>query len=462
MQRLGAPRARFWVFATLVIGAFLMGGSARPDIQSLAFLRPFAIALGAYALIVIDRETVRPFAVPLTLLALLAMVMIGQLIPLPHSLWSGLPERGIVDQIGTTMGMTDLARPLSLAPERTVNALMSLSVPAAALLLYAVQDRAFRKRALSLFLMVAIGSALLGMLQISGGSGSAFYTYRVVNDGSPVGLFANRNHQGVFLACMVLLSTWYMTAVDRKDVRAPIRLAFGAGTFLLTFVLVLVTGSRAGLLALGLTGIASAWLLSHSGLIPRQFRIARWRIDRKYVLAGLATALALVVVAAVIQARSLSIDRLVDSIGSEDTADLRAQLVPILWHMTKSFLPFGSGFGSFEYSYHLFEPVSLLSPRYLNQAHNDWAQFAIEGGLPALLVLAGFIGWLGVRLRGIWRAPDGPLRDRGLAAGFIVLVIGLASAVDYPLRTPAMMAFFAILVAVIADCGFRLAQSGQR
>ena len=69
----------------------------------------------------------------------------------------------------------------------------------------------------------------------------------------------------------------------------------------------------------------------------------------------------------------------------------------MIWH----YAPFGGGFGSFEAAYKIVEPVNLLSLQYLNHAHNDYLELAIEAGLPGL-ALAGLwivlIGWLS------WRA----------------------------------------------------------
>ena len=56
----------------------------------------------------------------------------------------------------------------------------------------------------------------------------------------------------------------------------------------------------------------------------------------------------------------------------------------------RSFLPFGAGFGTFDPVYRRFEPDALLSTIYLNQAHNEPMQLAMEGGIPALALLLVF------------------------------------------------------------------------
>ena len=446
---LTSGRARFTAFAVLVFAAFLMGGSARPDVQSLVILRPLAILLGGYALIVITLEQLRLIAMPGLLLLGLALVIGLQLIPLPPEVWTQLPGRSMVAEIGAAMGLGDAWRPLSLAPERTINALLALTVPGATLLLLAVQEPERRRRALVLFLWAAIGSALLGALQLLSPDDVALYTYRISTDGAPVGLFANRNHQGVFLACMVLVSTWFIVSTGKRDRTAPLHRALGMAALLLCFVLVLIAGSRAGLAALALMSAVSLWYAARSNLIPNRVALGRRTISRCAVFAGLGILLLGLVGLSITQGRSLSIDRLVDSMGGEGGTDLRAELAPILWRMVSNQFPYGSGFGSFEDLYKTVEPLTLLSNRYLNQAHNDWAQFLIEGGLPALLLLVLVIAWLVLRATQVLRAEPGSSRDLALLSLIILVMLGLASVVDYPLRTPAMAVYAMTLVFMV-------------
>lgn len=84
---------------------------------------------------------------------------------------------------------------------------------------------------------------------------------------------------------------------------------------------------------------------------------------------------------------------------------------------------------------------------YVNQAHNDWAQVVIEGGLPALMIAFAAIIWLAGSIRLIWSR-------RKAAAIFwlaIFAILGAASLVDYPLRTPIIQSLALWLALVLAD-----------
>ena len=226
-------------------------------------------------------------------------------------------------------------------------------------------------------------------------------------------------------------------------------------------MLVLAAGSRAGLAALALMSAVSVWYLTRSNLIPRQVALGRRSISRNAIFALLGVFLLGLVALSIAQGRSLSIDRLADSVGDDGT-NLRADLAPILWKTISDQFPYGSGFGSFEDLYRTVEPVSLLSNRYLNQAHNDWAQFLIEGGLPAILLLTAVLVWLVQRAIQVFRAPPGRSRDLALLVLTVLIVLGLASIVDYPLRTPAMAVFAITLVATVESWAQRRAGGGRR
>ncbi len=445
-----SPQTRFWMLAAFIACAFLMGGSARPDTQSLILLRPIAILMGAYALIAITREQWANIKWPAIMLGMLGVVIALQLIPLSPDNWGSLPMRGAIAEIGRVFGIEEIWRPVSLAPERTLNALFSLVVPAAALVLFAVQERYNYRSVLLVLICAAIASAALGIAQLSGPSEGVLYTYRITNNGSAVGLLANRNHQAVFLAVTAYMAVWFALTELKREWPRPIRLALCGAAVLLGVVVVLVIGSRAGLAALAIAGAASIYQAWKAGLFKaKPGRKSLPDIYRKGLMA-LALLLIAIVIFVIFQSRSLSIDRMFDTIGDSSTTDLRASLAPVLWQMMIDFMPFGSGFGSFEDVYRLYEPFEALTPRYVNQAHNDWAQFIIEGGLAGLALMFAFIFWFVRRLmQSRSAAIHSTQRDRAALAGVVLIVLGMASIVDYPLRTPALAAYAAVLIAII-------------
>ena len=247
-SHLRTRRTRLSLFIAFLVCVALLGGGSRSDIQSLVLLRPLSILLAAYAAIVLGWEGIRRIGAPFWLLASVAMLIALQLVPLPPSIWHALPQYDVAGRIGAEIGLDGVWRPLALSPMRAWNALFALSVPFAAMLLYQAQDKADRDRALLMLLVVGVASSIYALMQITGRPEGPLYLYRVTNPGSAVGFFANRNHQAVFIGIMILVSAWYLRSCDPRSHKSSLR-AFGAAGAILLFVpLVLLTGSRAGLL----------------------------------------------------------------------------------------------------------------------------------------------------------------------------------------------------------------------
>ncbi len=78
-------------------------------------------------------------------------------------------------------------------------------------------------------------------------------------------------------------------------------------------------------------------------------------------------------------------------------------------------LPMGSGLGTFEIAYPAFEAEQQITTSFANHAHNEYLELALEGGLPAMLLLLAYLsllGWNLVRGRDIAAATRCVLRDR--------------------------------------------------
>ena len=445
-QKQDAVARAAWAFAAWLAFVFLTGGGSRHDIESLVYLRPIALIVIAASIWFLPRGALAQIRTPLVLLIALALLMAAQLVPLPPDIWTGLWNREIVAEISRTIGVGDAWRPLTLSPMKTENSLASLAVPLATLLLFSLVPQQNRRVIWWTILGAALLSAVIGLAQTALGA-RGLYFYRITNIGDAVGLFSNRNHNAVFLAISVLICTRLSFAPLRQQ-NWPQVAGLAIAALFLTLV-TLVNGSRAGLLCLVASwALALGWLLLSLPRLGLSAKLLRFsRIAAGVFAAGVA-ALAVLLVAT---GRSGSASRLA---ATSDIEELRLQVLPTLLDMTATTQPFGIGFGAFEYAYRMVEPAELLGPAYFNNAHNDWLQIAIEGGVPGILIalVTGFVvlrgGW---RLLGSLRDPaaaDGR-RDDALLAFLSLAIFAVASIVDYPLRTPSMMAFAIVLLALV-------------
>ena len=446
-----------WVLLGLLTVTLLFGGGSRADIVTLPFIRVVAALAGGAGLYWFGRDTLRAFWPLLVLFCVFVMLVAIELVPLPPGIWTALPGRELAAQIDRTAGLGAVWRPISLVPWRTLNVLMALVVPAAALILGAALDKGGASRVAALFVFFALASGLLGFVQALGPTNGPLYFYNITNNDSAVGLFANRNHNAAFMAATLPLLGYFAArraraAAASKSKQKPgfdVRVAiFGILGFAITLA-ILATASRAGLL-LGALG----WLLGFAIYIAAARRRSVEGMPRRSLWIGAAFT---AVVAAVMIFAFVVENQAAERLAEVDQSDeLRLQVWGPISDIAEQYFPIGSGFGTFVEVYQAGEPDSLVGPRYLNHAHNDWLEVALTGGLPALLLLAAaLIVYLRFAIRTLrlsYRdAADTDLARAGAAA---MLVLALFSIGDYPLRVPSIAAFF-MLNAVFLALGTR-------
>lgn len=441
-HQLGRLSPRFWVLAVFLAFAFLIGGGSRSDIESLMILRPVSAVVLAYALSGLSARDIRGHWVPLLVAILAVLLCMVQLVPLPPSIWQALPGRDLIVDIDHAAELGAIWRPVNMTPQDGWNALFALLPPLAALIL-AVQLRRDEKWALiPVIVGVALFSGIIAVLQLGGPSNGPLYFYRITNLGAAVGLFANRNHQAVFLATIIPMLAVSASAHVRFPIDQRLRglLALAIGLFIVP--LILVTGSRAGLIVsvLGLIGAAILFGL------PRQKRLAHEATAMpKLWLALLGVVILISAGATMWLGRAVALERL---FAEPAGIELRYRAWAPMWEMTLRYFPIGSGFGSFPDLFAVHEPYALLSPTTFRHAHNDWLELLFTGGIPALLLLS--VAVVAVIVTVVRSFGPGHEKTIVLMTRLGLCVIGMlavASAVDYPLRTPSISCLFAVAVA---------------
>lgn len=438
---------KFLVLVLFLILVFVTGGGARADIESLAILRPAAVLFLALGLWWLRYKHLKENWFLFLLFFAMIVLLASHLVPLPPALWTQMPGRTLIAQVDEIAGLGDVWRPISMAPQGTWNALYSLLIPAACLVLAVQIDRRQKFLLLLLFLVLGVFSGLLGLLQTIGSSEGPLYFYRISNFGSAVGLFSNRNHHAVFLACLFPMLAVYASVNLRSTDRMRYRAVVAAGIGFFIIPLLLVTGSRAGIL-LGLLGVSSTYFLytQPTNIAPSKRTVQRF--NPLFVVAGV-VAVAGVALLTLIMSRAKSIDRLLSQ-GWQD--DARVQVWSPIFDLSAQYFSIGSGLGSFVEVYQIHESIEQLHPRYLNHAHNDWLELLMTGGLPAMLLLFIFLLWWAKRSWNVFgHAEEGSKSQVFARLGVVVsTILGLASIVDYPLRTPSLSCLFVVMLVWLA------------
>jgi O-antigen ligase len=430
------------LFATsaLLAGVVLLGGGTRqglwsdaiPQIGSLLFLVFLVLRNSVNPAIVGDRLLIG------VVCAMLLLPLV-QMVPLPPSVWTALPGREIVASAFAVAGQPLPWLGISLDPAATWRAFAGLLPPLALFLAVAELDHLARRSLSVLLIGLGIASVLIGLAQLMQGPASPLRFYPVTNTGDSVGFFANRNHYAALLYCLIPLSAAWVVGFlfDRRPERI-----FGIVVCALIYALFILglgmARSRAGIFLAIVAALASLFVAANN-----EPRFAR----RGLFVVVAATVLGIILVV------HYAFFQLLSRLDDDVLADYRFAIGSTTWEAVKAFQPFGSGFGTFENVYRIFERPQALLPAYVNQAHDDWLQLWLEGGWPALAILAGFLVWFARAAIRAWRSPvdEGRALDRALAqAGSVAATLVLVhSVMDYPLRTTAMMSVFAMCLALL-------------
>jgi O-antigen ligase len=424
---------RLLIAGTFFSIALLFGGGGSPSpFAELVVQIAALIAVGAWFWVRADSPR-RPLDQLLWIGAgTLVLIPAIQLVPAPPAVWANLPGRENVVAAITFIGRADEWRPTSIAPARTVASLLSL-IPPLAMLWFASQLRSHERTKL-LWVVAGVGliSAILATLQLT--TSNALIFYQPDQPTRPPGIMASRNAQADLLL-FAMLATIALAALPDPRASRSTRFIIAGVVLAVLVTALLLSGSRAGLVMLFIPLIAAARLW----YAPSRAKAKSDR--RRWLLIGAATLLAFgglglvardnAMVGSTLERFSANTDARFNEIWPDAVEAAR-----VMW-------PAGGGMGTFIPAFESVESLEVVNESEPNRAHNDYLEFAIEGGLAAVLLLGVGIPVL------LWRTIQATRGSRGRPAepvivfsAAVLLVIALHSFVDYPLR--------AMTIAVIA------------
>ena len=377
--------------------------------------------------------TVHSLRNTLGLIGLIVALPLLQLVPLPFDIWRNLPGRAIAAEILATAGVPERMRPLSLDPELTVGSALELLPGIAGFVCALNLGRSERRRTIAAIVAMAAASAMLGCLQRATGPGTWLTPFGSTHDAFAPGFFVNRNHQAtLLLIAIALVGALVRTSPARSSRRGPGAMWLLALVALLLGAGVVATTSRMGLALLAPACLAA---LAIAGITPRS--------ARQWLAASVAVAIGAL---GILQTSGVAL--VLGRFGEE--IDGRAIFATRSWVAAMDFWPVGSGLGAFPRVLPLFELRGQIGPAFVNNAHNEYLELAVETGIFGMAGLVAFGVWLtarGLRLlaaRGMETAPA------EVAAAVAIVIVLAHSVVDYPLRMAGLMAVFGVLCGIIA------------
>lgn len=438
----------FYFSAFAIVMSLLLGGGTRSGFLSDAVLELLCVPLLLMALY--RPGALSKYRIEAGICAAIAAVPLLQLLPLPLGAWLKLPHRADLSSVVTSAGVELPALPISVVPEATWLSLLSL-VPAIAIFLATVQLNYDQRRRLTLVLLsIGMGSVFVGLLQVAQGETSPLRFFEVTNLTEAVGFFANRNHFAALLYCLTPMACAWATEAAVALGEKPLRERFEASAVLpmiagFTALVVLVAAqamarSRAGL-GLAILALLASFAVAFAG-----------RSDTRGLSPSklMGTAISLGVLFAI----QFALYRVMERFTTDPLEDARIPFGRNTIEAALSYMPFGSGMGTFVPVYSTFEkPADTLANTYANHAHNDFLELWLEAGVLGAAILLAFAAWFAVSTYRAWRSAFGSRLDRSLAqsASVVVALLVAHSLVDYPLRTGALMALMAFSCALLTE-----------
>lgn len=278
-----------------------------------------------------------------------------------------------------------------------------------------------RRVFLEIMLWVAVVLALAAILQSLSKPVKVFGIF--LADDNVVGTLYYKNHFAVLMELAAPIALWKV--VNGK-------LVSGGLCFAALFAATVTSASRAGTLVV--LGELVVFLVI--GVLGRRLKFQAG-LGMVAVLMVLSSAAAAVVGTDVIWGR----------MQENNPYHLRGQFTESTLHMIPERPWLGFGMGTWRAVYPRFATNDMAV--IVNEAHNDWVQWAVEGGIPFVAMMLGLIAWLVVpAARSVW--------------GLGLVGVMVHAWVDYPTRQLSLQLWWFIMAGAVAQLGRETERRGAR
>lgn len=397
-----------YALGTALIACLVFGGGTARGLAVDAVLQILVILCATYTIVKLWDNPGSKAGMAFFGLVLVAGLV--QLMPLPLSLLEPFrPDVFLPSSPGVSESLERAT--ISLVASRTVQGVIFALVPIYFFLAASKLDPADLVGLIPFYVVGVLCNLAAAVIQYSLSSGvslSDFLGYSAM-----VGMFANVNHFTTVMFSSIPIVLYLGIFMGQR--------AFSAIAMILIFLVLLASGSMAGILiGLFITVVSLASLA--------------WRVRIGGILVLILTvALAAYSYGAISQIGAQVID---PEYGRRYFALTTLQAIKENWLL-------GVGYGAFDMVFPHYEPGEAIRTYFVNHAHNDYVEILLEGGVAGALVLATYglaVLWRAIRTAGY------PLQRLALLS---ILMVLMHSTVDYPLRTMAVAVVFAFFNALL-------------
>jgi len=278
------------------------------------------------------------------------------------------------------------------------------------------RSQASRHVVLHVFLFFAVAMAVLCMTQLFTSQGEVLWLF---SSGYPdvYATFPNRNNYAQFVEIALPIALWW---AQRRG-RHSWSYALAAGVL---YASVVGSASRAGTIMC----TAELVVLLGFGL----FSSLRHR--KGWTLRATVSVFALIPFLVVVFTLAVGWQRVWQRFQDRDPFEGRREFLVAAIDMAKQRPLVGFGLDTFPEVYQRFAMVDFEV--YANHAHNDWAEFAADGGIPFLLLVSiPFAAAVPIAIRRPW--------------GIGLIAVMLHACVDYPFPRPAVSGWMFAMLALL-------------
>jgi O-antigen ligase len=445
----------FWIFVALLLWVPIPLGSDRPWAWAPLEIAVFAI-VGAWLIAWVFDAARVPDAVraawPAWIVLAIWIVLQGlSFVEMPRRWVEHLsPEAARMQALTDVLGTPRDLMTLSIDPHASeVSFLKTLAYSGVFFLTLVLVNR--RSRILALARVLVYGALIMSVYAVLLHLADVhmdWFGYPLSYGDSASGTYVNRNHFAGYLEMMLALGIGLLIAglSDRKAdtwkkfVRLTIDWILSPKMILRLTLCVLVIALTTTHSRMGNTAFFSSLLIAGGiGIV-----LSRYATRNTVLLLASLIAIDLLIVGS-----WFGVEKLAQRIQETTTQDVQEREEPAAYTipLIKDYAIFGSGPGSFYVAFPRYRQAKVAG--YFDHAHNDYAQFAAESGIPGLLLMGLFVAMaLGAALMAQWKRRDPLMRGISFACVMGVTSILIHSWVDFNLQIPANATLFMVLLAL--------------
>jgi len=336
------------------------------------------------------------------------------------ALWRHFPPRlpyaAIPFMAAVAWGLLQLALHFTAYPFATKTAILRFaSFLASFLTAYCLfQDSGVRRWFRSAMLWFAFLVSIVATLQVFTSDGRVFWSFPT-DYGNIMGPIVYHNHWAAFVEVVLPIALYQ--AFRRNSTSL-----LYAGMAAALYASVIASASRAGTILTSAEIVGVALLMAMRGFATGR-AVAGAFLRMAILLAAFTTV--------------VGWTRVWDRLVMPDPMSGRREFNISSLHLIAAHPLTGTGLGTWPTVYPQYAVIDVGA--LANQAHDDWLQFAVEGGIPFGLVMFSLFLWsVGPAFRTIW--------------GLGVVCVFLHAAVDYPFSRPALGSWPILVIAMLASC----------